>query len=122
MRWMQWTFVRNAINALKFCKKCVDCGERAEIKYFTAFHRFSYKNSPQKSPHFLQKFAASIFLANVRNAVKAVNVMEKKYFTAFHFISYNNSLQNSPHFLENLTVLFFTTFSESDLKSQKLQK
>ena len=56
-------FVRNAVNAVNFCKKCGDCGECGENKYFTAFQRISYKNSPQNLPHFLQKFTASTFVA-----------------------------------------------------------
>ena len=30
---------------VNFCKKCGDCDECGENKYFTAFHRISYKNS-----------------------------------------------------------------------------
>ena len=68
-----WVFVRNAANAANFCKKFGDCGECGEKKIFhrisykkslhrllwqiivrnvvnvvyAAFHRISYKNSPQ---------------------------------------------------------------------------
>ena len=38
---------------VNFFKKCGDCGDCGEYKYFTAFHLISYKNSQQKSPHFL---------------------------------------------------------------------
>ena len=63
-------FVRNALNAVNFCKKGGDCGECDENKYFTAFHRISYKSPSQNSPHFLQKFTVSAFVHNnVRNAV-----------------------------------------------------
>ena len=47
-------FVINVVNAVNAVKKI----------YFTAFHRISYKNSPQNSLHFLQKFTASNFVAN----------------------------------------------------------
>ena len=42
--------VKNAVNELNFCKKCGDCSESGE----RIFPRISYKNSPQKSPNFLQ--------------------------------------------------------------------
>ena len=52
-----YIFVRNAVNAVNFCKKrgdCGDCGEKNNSPHFTAFltntqreiHRISYKNSP----------------------------------------------------------------------------
>ena len=53
--------VRNAVNEVIFCMKGSDCCECDENKYFTAFHRISYKNSPQNSPHFLQKFTTYDF-------------------------------------------------------------
>ena len=62
-----YIFVRNAVNAVYFCKNCDDCGECGENKYFTAFHRISYKNSPHQL----------LWQNNVRNAVKAVNAVKK---------------------------------------------
>ena len=58
-----WVYVRNAVNAVNFCKKCGDCGE-CDLKNFNDFHRISYQISPRNSPHFLQKFTASTFVAN----------------------------------------------------------
>ena len=81
-------FLRNAVKAVNFCKICGDCGECGENKYFTAFHRISYKIhrkihriSYKNSPHRL------LWQNNVRNAVKAVNAVKKKI-TTFHRISF----------------------------------
>ena len=77
---------------VNLCKKCVDCGECGDKKYFTAFHRFSYKNSPQNSLYFLQTFSAKIpaFLT--------------KIYRKIHCISYKNFPQKSPHFLQKFTA------------------
>ena len=97
------------MNAVNLCKKCGDCGECGENKYFNAFHRISYKNSPHRIS----------WQINVRNAVKEVNAVKK----IIHHIS--------PHFLQKFTAKFtafltkihcisFPTFTQSDLNSQEI--
>ena len=98
-------FVRNAMNEVNFCKKCDDCGECCENKYFTAFYHISYKNSP----HFLQKFTALSFAA----------ISFKKCGESGEWGEKNNS----PHFTTFLTKIhriFFPTFAQSDLNSQEI--
>ena len=91
-------FVRSSVNAVKFCKKCGDCGECGENKYFSAFHRISYIDSPQNSPHFLQKFTAFLTL------------IHRKILSAFHRIHrwtrwMRWKKNNSPHFTAFLTKI-----------------
>ena len=93
-------FVRNAVKAVNFRKKCGNCGECGENKYFTAFHRISYKNSPQNSPHRL------LWQNNVRNSVNAVGRNNSPHFTAFltkiHREISRISYKNSPHMISKV--------------------
>ena len=91
--------------AVNFCKKCRDCGECGEKNFFTEFHRISYNNSPQSSPHFLQKFTAT-FVANyckkcgesgecgVKNNSPHFTAFLTKVHREIHRISYKNLPKN----------------------------
>ena len=94
---------------MKFCKKYGDCGKCGENKYFATFHSISYKNSPRNSPHFLQKFTASILRQiNVRSKLKALNAVKKNspHFNAFltkiHRKIHRISYKNSPHMISEV--------------------
>ena len=86
------------MKAVNFCKKCDYCGKCGENKYFTAFHRISYKNSPQRL----------LWHIKVRNAVKAVNAVKKNsphftaFLTKFHREIHRISYKNSPHMISKV--------------------
>ena len=81
---------------MNFCKKCSDCSECGDIKYFTAFHRISYKNSPHNAPHFLQNLLHRLlWQISVRYAVKAGNALKKKIFLSVKPFPLLNSREKS---------------------------
>ena len=96
MRWMRWTFVRNAVIAVKAVK--INISPR-----FTAFltkihrktHRISYKNSPHRLLYFCNKLMWEMRWKRW--------MRWKKKFTAFHHISY----KNSPHMIPKVYSIWF---------------
>ena len=123
---------------MNFCKKCGDCGECVENKYFTAFHgiltkihrkihRISYENSPPnldpgnaKIPN-VQKFLVSQYPADSLSSFRSI--IRLKVSSRFNIPNLSSLAQNlivcfrcfrtkihRPLWQDHLTSLIFETW------------